>query len=204
MHQEENYVEAIEEGKIVRVSRAHALKEGLIILKNPELKIHKPGDTPSYYNKQEKPFNIKSQSTKDYRKTFTAIMDRKIGWQEQQVLNELSENFHWQIRMERRRKNYTRKQLATHIGVPDEHLQIIESGRLPENDFILINKIQSALGINLRKDGKDFSKSPREIMESAVPAAPKPSQEQKIGETKMTISNSDLMDSGIEILEDEI
>jgi ribosome-binding protein aMBF1 (putative translation factor) len=203
MDLEENYVEAIEEGKIVKVTKAHALREGLVILKKPELKINKPGETPSYYNKPLDKFNVHSEK-KDYRKTFTAITDRKVGWQEQQVLNELVENFHWKIRGERRRKNYTRRQLANKIGESDENLQILESGRLPTNDFVLINKVQQTLGINLRKDGKDFTKSPREIMESTVPAAPKPSQRGEITSDKITLTNEDLVSSGIEILEDEI
>ena len=200
MDLEENYVEAIEEGRIVKVTRAHAIREGLVILRQPELKVNKPGETPSFYKKPIVPFNVKSEK-KDYRKTFSAIMDRKVGWQERQVINELVENFHWKIKAERRKKNYTRRQLASKMGVSDENLQILESGRLPSNDFVMINKVQEALGVNLRRDGKDFTKSPREMMESTLPSTPKKKDEEK--KARQT-QDSSLDDEDIEILEEDI
>lgn len=196
MDSDETYVEAIHEGRIVKVPEKFARREGLIILKKPEINNQVQGTTPSYY---KTPLKTKN----DYRKTFSTIVDRKPGWQEKQVLNELIENFHWKIRAERRKKNLTRRQLANLINDSDENLQILETGRLPSNDFVLINKIQKTLKINLRKDGKDFDTSPREIMEKSLPSTPKRKTDMKETKDKKS-SDPELRDSDIEILDDEI
>ncbi len=146
----ERIVEAIENGKIVSVSESYARRESLPILKRPQI-------------------NRNSEEHKNVGKVPTSMMMRgkehpmeylkkPHTWQEKQVLSELVENFHWVIRSERRRKGITRKQLSKLSGESEESIQKLEFGILPSPDFVLINKIQQALGVNLRKDGRDFNK----------------------------------------------
>ncbi|MFH1290565.1 MAG: hypothetical protein ABIH92_04095 [Nanoarchaeota archaeon] len=191
MEYQERLVEAIEEGKIVKVSEHYAKREGLVILKKPEIRINNPSTTPSYFSRDSKRERVKPLSH---------YLETKPDWRQQQVLQELVDNFHWQIRMNRRRLGLTRKQLAKMINEPDEDLRILETGHLPSKDFVLINKIQKALGINLRKDQKEFDLTTEEIMERAR----KKDQERQNEKPKNREDYSDLVDSGIEILEDEI
>jgi len=86
-------------------------------------------------------------------------------WRKDQVSSELLDNFNWLIRINRKRKNLTRKQFAKLLDEPEENIKMVEAGFLPYSDFILINKIQHSLGINLRKDKKDFNKSINQTLE---------------------------------------
>jgi ribosome-binding protein aMBF1 (putative translation factor) len=181
------FVEAIEEGRIVKVSEDYARREGLVILKKPEIPMDNKGTMPSYYG---------PSARREKDRPFIEQMPRKPDWREQQVISELLDNFHWAIRAQRRRLGITRKQLARQINEPDEHLQVLETGRLPTRDFILINKIQKALGVNLRKDGKQFDLTANEMMEKADKSfriAPKPKKD-----------SADIVGSGIEVLGEEI
>ena len=181
---DDGFVEAIEEGKIVKVSASYAKKEGLPILRKSKLAELQEGvkkSAPSYFK------------TKEYGRTDLGMVAdnfRKPEWKEKQVLSELIENFHWAIRFTRKRKGLTRKQLAKLINEREEDLRLIENGFLPAGDFVLVNKIQNALGINLRKDKKDFNKSAYEMMKGFK------------GDS--THSKEELSGSDIEILGDEV
>ena len=71
---------------------------------------------------------------------------------------------------------------------------MVEAGFLPSNDFVLINKVQQALGINLRKDKKDFSKSANEMMKK---------NDNSFSQNKPKEKN-DFLGRDIELFDDEI
>ncbi|MBU0907231.1 MAG: hypothetical protein KKD18_02030 [Nanoarchaeota archaeon] len=187
-------VEAIEDGRIVKVPEYYAKREGLLILKKAPIQIQKT-QTPSYFQHKE-----------DRTKPLTEYIKSKPDWREKQVMSELVDNFHWQIRYTRRRLGITRKQLAKMVGVSENDLQIIESGRLPSNDFILINKVQKTLGINLRKDGKEFDLSAEENLsaEEIMEKAREKDRAKPVQRKSQTEDYSEVVGEGIEILEDEI
>lgn len=145
----EETVDAIEEGKIVKVSINYAKKEGLPILRKHVI--------PSY----EKP--IKKYSEPEERITLDDL--RKPLNQKSQVASELVENFHWVISKKRRQIGLSRKQLAISIKESESILKLIENGIIPKDDFIVINKIQERLKINLRKDKQDFSQPARSLID---------------------------------------
>ncbi len=150
-----NLVDAIEEGKIVRVSEDYARREGLPILRK-----HVEQENIEILGEEEKkPFEdeVKTYGVEEYRKP--------LGWKEEQVISELIDNFQWHIAKTRRQINLTRKQLAEKIGIPEQQMKMIENGLIPGKDFVLVNKIQDILGINLRKDGQDFGESPRRLVD---------------------------------------
>lgn len=168
---EDALVEAIEEGRIVKVPESYAKREGLLILKKAPIATQRNQLAPSYMT-ERKERHSRTLPLTDYIKS-------KPDWREKQVISELVDNFHWQIRYNRRLRGLTRSQLARMISVPEEQIQILESGRLPSNDFILLNKIQKFFNINLRKDGKEFNISAAELMHKAAeekPAQRKPTQ----------------------------
>jgi len=160
--EEENLVEAIEDGKIVRVTEKHAKREGLPILrksKSQEVQQNLTTLPPGSALKKIKEEN---------RRPLLDQMYRPKDWKEKQVSSELIDNFHWYIRTERKKRGLTRKQLGKLINESENNLQMIEAGFLPSSDFVLINKLQNEFKINLRRDQKDFSKPINQMIASSA------------------------------------
>jgi len=141
-------VEAIEEGKIVTVTEDYARREGLPIVR----KIHSSKEDSS-----EK-LDLGDKEVVDFR--------RSLSWKKNRVLGDLIDHFHWEISKRRREMNLTRGRLAEMIGEKEGVIKELENGILHRDDFILINKVQDCLGINLRKDKKDFGQNMRKLVES--------------------------------------
>jgi ribosome-binding protein aMBF1 (putative translation factor) len=68
---------------------------------------------------------------------------------------ELVENFHWNVQRARRFKKISPAQLAKEIGESEGAILMIERGVLPEDDFRLINKLESYLNMKLLKKHAD-------------------------------------------------
>ncbi len=149
------YVEAIEDGRIVKVTEYYARREGLFILRKVSgEEISKP---------KIQPYELKTRrERKEEEKLRFEDFRKPLNWRKNQVISELKDNFQWSVVSERKRRNMTRKQLADKVGVSENEIKLIENGLLPANDFVLVNKIQSTLGINLRKDGNNFTSSARD------------------------------------------
>ena len=189
MEIQQKLVEAIEDGKIVRVTELYAKQEGLPILRQ----------SPSQ-NVQSVSFQDRKEKQRDFKMDVMDELKRTPTWKQKQVISELVENWQWQIRMERRKKGLSRTQLATIVGAPEEHIKMLEFGTLPSEDFILINKIQKTLRINLRKDGRDFNASLVDLMKQTTEQNQKSAWE-KIREQKET---EKFAGKDVEILDEEI
>lgn len=135
-------VEAIEEGRIVKVPEDYAKREGLLILRR-----HSIGA-----EKKQEPVMLKKRLVKD--EIFHGIDDfrKPLRIKEGEIRGELVENFHWQVSQRRRMRKLTRKQVAEAVGETEDNLKLIENGILPANNFVLINKLESYLGLTLRKN----------------------------------------------------
>jgi len=174
-------VEAIEEGRIVKVREDYARREGLLILrKKASSESNDSGVQTSRIMGENEERRL---GLDDFRKP--------LGWRKSQVVSELIDNFGWPIAKARRSRNLTRKQVAEKIGESESSVKMIEAGILPKEDFVLINKIQSYLQINLRKDKKDFEESPRKLVE-----------EERSGGGKDSIGSFEVIGSDIEIFEE--
>lgn len=139
----EEIVEALEEGKIVRVSEAYARSEGLPIIRRT--KVAASEQTPV-------------KRTLEEERRLKQISKPHSNWRDRQVISELAENFNWQLIQARKKRGLTRRQVSKELSVDENSIRLVESGMLPSQDFILINKLQEFYKINLRKDGKDFNK----------------------------------------------
>lgn len=175
MSGEEKIVEAIEEGKIVRVSEDYARKEGLPILRRKS-----SGFLPEQGKKKEDEGGDRLMMD-DYRKP--------LKWGENKVVKDLVINFNWYVSRERRKRNLSRKQLAEAIGEQEKAITMIENGILPRDDFVLVNKIEEKFGISLRKN-KDFSQEMRKLVEE-------PKEEEK----EMYEDKSDIVGRDIELID---
>ena len=65
---------------------------------------------------------------------------------------DLVDHFHWVIMRFRRQKKLTQEQLAKEISEPLDSIMKAEQGVLPDKDYILVRKLENALGIRLLKD----------------------------------------------------
>jgi len=148
MYLKDSIVEVIREGEIVRVSESQAIEEDLFILR----KIIEPEreHVPDFTSKQAKERRV----VKSYS-NLESWRAGKVSYKRNRVIEDLVDNFHWEIVRVRRHKGLTRKQLAEAVGVSEEDFKVIEfGGELPKDDFVLINKVENYLGINLRKEKK--------------------------------------------------
>ena len=144
-------VDAIEEGKIVRVPEDYARREGLLILRKSGQIL---GDGLSTKEKKEE------ESRKN--KGFIGMDDlrKPLSTKNNELLKELVENFHWIIVQKRKARGLNSKKVAEAIGESELNIKMIENGVLPMNNFVLINKLESYYGVSLRKNKVAESRAP--------------------------------------------
>jgi len=173
---EERMVDALEEGRIVRVSESYAKQEGLTVLRRHEAKNYADRGKAEVPGAQRATKEIGGRS---YKKGILSFDDlrKPLDWRKNQIVSELVEDFHWVITNARRQKNMTRKQFANALHENEEDIKKLENGIIPTDDFVLINKVQDYLNINLRKDGMDFRSSARASLNFEKIARAKPAED---------------------------
>ncbi len=153
-------VEAIEGGRIVKVSEEYAKREGLLVLRKvPD--VAKTELTPAQRKEEHNRRNKGFIGMEDLRKPLRPQND--------EILRELIENFHWTLLQKRKAKGLTRKKLAEAIGETELNVRMMESGVIPVNNFVLVNKLENFYGISLRRNKPaDVSDQPlRKIIDFA-------------------------------------
>ena len=63
----------------------------------------------------------------------------------------LVENFHWEVMRARRKKHLTYKQVADALAESETVIKMVEHGRLPEDDYRIIGKLEKFFDIRLVK-----------------------------------------------------
>jgi len=81
------------------------------------------------------------------------LVDRNLKERQAKLPPDLADNFHWTIQRIRRARKITREEFARGISEPEATVRMIEQGILPNNDYKIINKIESYLKVSLRKPG---------------------------------------------------
>ncbi len=102
----------------------------------------------------EKPKPMKNDLSSKENVSLRDLVDRnlKVGASEKTVPRpDLIHNFHWNIMRARRARHISREQFARDLGESETVVKMIEQGVLPEDDNRIISKVESYLGINLRK-----------------------------------------------------
>ncbi len=145
------YVDAIEDKKIVRVSEEYAKREGLLI-------IRKVIDSPVV---QPVPL-VQLRRAERRLKPQIEEFRRPLDYRKNNVIQELKENFQWDISKKRRELGMSRRQLAFKIGESEDSVISLENGLLPKDNFVLLNKVESALGINLHKSSVQSQSLPKQ------------------------------------------
>jgi len=142
------YVEAIKDGEIIRVSEKLAILEDLFILRkinNVQQQNVLPSSTPQLHTKISRE-QIKTGSIMSEWK------HGKFGVKKNNALQDLIPNFNWEVSRNRKLKNMPRLKLAQLINATEQDVKMIELGELPSDDFVLISRIEQVFGINLRKN----------------------------------------------------
>ena len=157
-------LDAISSKGIIKICEACFKEEDMPILRRPttfqlkesekEQKIH---DVLLSARKQKKEsfeeLEKKHEETK-IETTLKDVIDKNYEItvsKEKKPRPDLVDNFHWLIMRTRRLKKLTQEQLAKEISESTVAIKMVEKGILPEDDYRLVNKIGSFLGINLVK-----------------------------------------------------
>jgi len=120
-----------------------------------------------YSSKEE--FEKAKKEREDLKKeevTLRSIINKNLKIKTQFVSRDnvprvkLIENFHWIIMRRRRERKLTISQLADSIGESEISIKMIEQGKLPEDDYRLVNKLENYLSIRISKEGADTSRIP--------------------------------------------
>lgn len=162
---EEEMVDAVENGRVVKVKESYAKEEGLMILRRALSDEEKAKQNPGKFGSSRKRIDEEYK-----RNVYGDDLRKPLRWLQNKVIADLVPNFQWVINQTRRVKNISRKQLADAIGEPESSIKMIENGVLPKDDFVLINKIQNYFKINLRKDKTDYYNNVlKKAMDSKAP-----------------------------------
>ncbi|MEK6855551.1 MAG: hypothetical protein AABX66_00155 [Nanoarchaeota archaeon] len=139
----EGWVDVIDDGRIVKVSESYAQSEGLPIIRRYSPEVHKtPSDKP-----QAQPISSREKKGLLRFEEFRRPLKGDRG-----IINELKDNFHWDLVKLRKSRGLSRKQVADAIGVNENDLKMFEHGVLTKEDYVLIGKVENYYRINLRKD----------------------------------------------------
>jgi len=107
----EKKVEAIENGKIVKVLESYAKREGLPVIRKPAM--------TQLQERYNSPFFDKTIKEKKEKHLYPDKVEPS-NWRKTQVTQELIDNFQWTIAKERKKRGLTRKQFALLLEEPEE------------------------------------------------------------------------------------
>jgi ribosome-binding protein aMBF1 (putative translation factor) len=154
-----SFVEAIEEGKIVRVPEDYAQREGLLIIKrlSDGLSPDVPLTRSSPRLLQATPAQFSSERLA--RKGLLKFDAYRRPLRKEDHASSLIENFHWKLQRGRKLKGLTRKQVAGATGIAEEVVKELELG-IVGNDFVALAGLERFYGINLRQGGSYLPHTP--------------------------------------------
>jgi ribosome-binding protein aMBF1 (putative translation factor) len=133
-------------------------EEDLPLIKRPTTNQIKDSEKQKSYRDRIETFNpsltIHNSSNEKEEASLREIIDKNLKMDikaEVKPRPYLIDHFHWVIMRERRARHISRDQFAKDLGESETLIKMVEQGILPEEDNLIINKIESYLHINLRK-----------------------------------------------------
>jgi len=121
---------------------------------------------------QERLTNMNKNRLMGKEVTLRALIDKTFKGSAVQIPSDIIPNFHWTIQRIRRARRISREEFAKGIGESDSTVRMIEQGLLPENNYKIINKIESFLKISLKKAGSsgfpDTDSSRRFVLDESL------------------------------------
>ena len=157
--------DAISPKGIVKICELCSRKEDIPILRRPTTFQLKEAERKSEVYKilssaREYRESLKKIQDKEAEKQNTNLLLKQIADKnyerfvssEQKPRLDLVENFQWVIMRARKFRKLTTEQLAREISESEAAIKMAEKGILPEDDYRIINKLGSFLGITLVKN----------------------------------------------------
>lgn len=179
----ERLFEAVSSSGIVMLCSKCAQEEGLPVVRKPttfQLKEAEKNTSKGFYDKvreeKERQAERMKQSAKIAQKerqetSLRELVDKnyesRFNEAEKKPRPDLIDNFHWLITRARRNKKISREQLAREISESVAAIKMAEQGILPEDDYRLVNKLESFLNIKIRKqfvNGPDRKPEPARVL----------------------------------------
>lgn len=193
-------VEAIEDGRLVRVSEEYAKKEGLFILKRPAIESYQQRSAVS-----SQILSYKEKMDIEHGKRRKSVLDldryrRPLNANKEGVYSDLIDNFHWEIQKARRIRGLSRKHVSNSLAEPEDDIKMIENGVLPSGNYVLLNKMEKHFGLNLRK-GASFNESMRDYVEKPAVNIGMPKQSSQIKKEEKREEPKSSIFGDIEIIE---
>lgn len=166
-YRKERLMEAVSGSGIVKICFDCSRKETLPILRKPT--------TFQLKESERKPDSIFSEVQSSQRSIISSEDTKLKDLVNRNYISKLDvnkkprpdliENFHWMLMRVRRSKKMTISQLAKEISESEVAIKMAEQGVLPEDDYRLISKLESFLGVKIVKN---LEKSKKENRESEV------------------------------------
>ncbi len=156
----ERLFEAVSKNGIIRLCAKCASQEDYPVVRKPttfQLKEAEKEQEKSFYQtlkekQAKKRFELSPKEKQEI--SLREIIDKnyeKKADKEKGPRQDLVDNFHWKIIRARRLKKISREQLAKEISESIAAIKMAEQGVLPEDDYRLVNKLESFLNIKIKK-----------------------------------------------------
>ena len=146
--------DAISSKEVVKICEPCLRRENLPILKRPTTSQLKDAEKIVPYYKRVGDFRERKIVQDQVETNLKQIVNKNY---EENVMVEkkprpdMVDNFHWILMRERRARKITQEQLAKEIGGSETVIKMAEQGFLPEDDYKIITKLESFLGVKLKK-----------------------------------------------------
>lgn len=175
----ERLFEAVSKNGIIMICRKCANQGDYPVVRKPttfQLKEAEKKESKGFYEKvKEERERMKQRNQQIIKKekedvSLREIVDRNYEAKvssEKKPRADLVDNFHWLITRARRLKKISRGQLAKEISESEAAIKMAEQGILPEDDYRLVNKLESFLNIRIKKkdfEGKIERKEPARVL----------------------------------------
>lgn len=182
-----SYVEAIADGKIVKVPESYARREGLLIVKKVPDVVTEGTMTPLSRAVPGAPSHTKRGLLKfeEYRKPL----------RDDELRAGLTDHFHWELQKQRKVRNMTRKQVSDATGVKEEDIKLLENG-VVGRDYVALSTLERYYGVNVRRGGSYLPHTPHASTTKSIVAA---SSVQAIADA----TAQDLMGKDISLVDEE-
>jgi len=146
---------------IVKICEECSIKEKVPIIRKPTtFQLKEAERKQTFYEKLSGFSGIKPREENFQRRvedevSLREIVERNFKEKVPEGLGnrpELKTNFHWIIMRARRMKKLTQQQLARELQESETAIKMAEQGRLPEDDYKLVNKLEIFLGIKIIRE----------------------------------------------------
>lgn len=162
--------DAVGDEGIVKVCESCSFDESVPVIKKPTtFQLKEAERRPQTYERFSKAAEMRLSEESSVKKadlqkqemTLRELVDRNFvsKAENSKPREDLIDNFHWALMRARRSKKLSQKQLAEELAESEAAIKMAEDGILPEDDYRLVNKLETFLGIKILK--KDVVEEPK-------------------------------------------